>query len=176
MTTFRERVEAFIGEMYGVSRMPIPMGDDHIECALSALIYDVSGISALEKMGGKTLHNSDVSGAKKNVPDIKTFGNGDAWQLICKASSEREGWMKSTKAMQVQGGGCLVQVTTQQRNPDGSYAVAEAVTYVPDVHVMSDHAVHDGPPMDAIASEAAEIMAPGSNVIVGRHLQRNLPK
>jgi len=38
--------------------------------------------------------------------------------------------MKSTKAMLVPGG-TVIQVTTQQRNPDGSYAVAEALTFVP---------------------------------------------
>ena len=65
----------------------------------------------------KTLHNSDISGTKQNVPDVQTVGNGDAFQLLCKASSEKEGWMKSTKAMNV-GHGCLVQVTTQQRNDD----------------------------------------------------------
>lgn len=85
----------------------------------------------------KTLHNSDVSGARVNVPDIKVVGNGDMFQLLCKASSQREGWMKSTKAMDV-GSGCVVQVTTQQRNPDGSYAVAEALTFVPGVMVMDD--------------------------------------
>lgn len=83
----------------------------------------------------KTLHNSDISGAHKNVPDIKVVGDGDAFKLICKASSEAEGWMKSTKAMQIGDVGCLVQVTTQQRNDDGSYCVAEALTFVPDVVV-----------------------------------------
>ena len=84
----------------------------------------------------KTLHNSDVSGARKNVPDIKIVGNGDLFQLLCKASSKAEGWMKSTKAMEVPGG-CVVQVTTQQRNDDGSYAVAEALTFVPDVVIAN---------------------------------------
>jgi hypothetical protein len=82
-------------------------------------------------MNEKTLHNSDVSGARVNVPDIKVVGNGDMFQLLCKASSHAEGWMKSTKAMRVPTG-MVVQVTTQQRNPDGSYAVAEALTFVPD--------------------------------------------
>jgi hypothetical protein len=59
------------------------------------------------------------------------------WQLLGKASSQSQGWMKSCKAMQVPGG-CCVQVTTQQRNPDGSYAVAEAVTFVPGVRVEED--------------------------------------
>ena len=88
-------------------------------------------------MEGKSLHNSDVNGAKKNVQDIKVFGNGDLFQLLCKASSENEGWMKSTKAMQTDTG-CVVQVTTQQRNPDGSYSIAEAVTFVPGVEIFED--------------------------------------
>ena len=86
----------------------------------------------------KTLHNSDVSGARKNVKDIRVVGNGDLFQLLAKASSEEEGWMKSTKAMQIGDIGCLVQVTTQQRNADGSYAVAEALTFAPDVVIVAD--------------------------------------
>lgn len=78
----------------------------------------------------KTLKNSDASGTRQNVSDVEIFGNGDTWRLLCKASSQKEGWMKSTKVMDIDGG-CLVQVTTQQRNPDGSYAVAEAVALAP---------------------------------------------
>jgi hypothetical protein len=85
----------------------------------------------------KTLHNSDISGARVNVKDIKIIGNGDLFQLLCKASSKDEGWMKSSKAMEVPGG-CVVQVTTQQTNPDGSYSVAEALTFVPGVRVATD--------------------------------------
>lgn len=85
----------------------------------------------------KTLHNSDVSGAKINVPDIKVVGNGDTFRLLCKASSQNEGWMKSTKAMEVPGG-CVVQVTTQQKNIDGTYACAEALAYVPGVKIVDD--------------------------------------
>jgi hypothetical protein len=81
----------------------------------------------------KSLHNSDVNGARKNVKDIQVFGNGDAFQLLCKASSENEGWMKSTKAMQIDGVGCVVQVTTQH-----GYNVAEAVTFVPGVIITDD--------------------------------------
>ena len=85
----------------------------------------------------KTLHNSDFSGAEKNVPDIKKYGNPDLFQLICKASSEKEGWLKSTKVMETKEG-CVVQVTTQQRNPDNSYSIAEALTFVPNVIVAID--------------------------------------
>lgn len=85
----------------------------------------------------KTLHNSDVSGARKNVKDINVVGNGDMFRLLCKASSEAEGWMKSTKAMQTPHG-CVVQVTTQQRNIDLTYSVAEALTFVPGVVITDD--------------------------------------
>lgn len=78
----------------------------------------------------KTLHNSTVNGARKNVTDLVVFGNGDTFKLICKASSKAEGWMKSTKAMQIDGIGCVVQVTTQQGNN-----VAEAITFVPNVKI-----------------------------------------
>ena len=82
----------------------------------------------------KTLNNTNAAAAAKQVSDIEFFGDGDQWQLLGKASSVSQGWMKSSKAMEVPGG-CVVQVTTQQRNPDGSYAIAEAVTYVPGVVV-----------------------------------------
>ena len=87
----------------------------------------------------KTLDISEVKGAKKNISDLKVFGDGDTFKLLCKASSEKEGWMKSTKVCNLHNG-CLVQVTTQQRNPDGSYAVAEALTFVPsnNIHIESD--------------------------------------
>ena len=85
----------------------------------------------------KTLHNSGVSDARVNVKDIRVVGNGDMFRLLCKASSDTEGWMKSTKACEVPGG-CIVQVTTQQRNADGSYAVAEALSFVPGVKIADD--------------------------------------
>ena len=84
-------------------------------------------------MGEKTLHNSTISAAKENVKDLKVFGNGDLFKLIAKASSKEEGWMKSTKAMQIDDVGCIVQVTTQQGEN-----VAEALVYVPGVRVDGD--------------------------------------
>lgn len=85
----------------------------------------------------KTLDNTSIAEAKTKISDIKVFGNGDLFTLICKASSESQGWMKSTKAMQT-ASGCLVQVTTQQRNPDGSYSIAEALTFAPNATIMED--------------------------------------
>ena len=79
----------------------------------------------------KTLSNSDVPGAKISIPDLEVFGNGNLFQLLCKASSARQHWMKSTKAMEIPGVGCVVQVTTQQGDQ-----VAEAITFVPGVKVQ----------------------------------------
>ena len=78
-------------------------------------------------MNKRTLKNSTIDGARKNVKDIAVFGDGDTFKLISKASSENEGWMKSTKAMQINGVGCLVQVTTLENGHP-----AEALSFVPD--------------------------------------------
>lgn len=80
----------------------------------------------------KTLDNTNVAEAKAKVSDIKVFGNVDLFQLIAKASSKEQGWMKSTKAMETPKG-CVVQVTTQQGEN-----VAEALTFVPDVSIKVD--------------------------------------
>lgn len=82
----------------------------------------------------KTLDISEVKGAKANISDLKIYGDGDTFRLLCKASSESQGFMKSTKVCNV-GTDCIVQVTTQQRNPDGSYVVAEALTFVPNANI-----------------------------------------
>jgi hypothetical protein len=87
----------------------------------------------------KTLHNSDASEAKKNVSDLQVFGDGDTFKLICKASSKHEGWMKSTKAMEIQFVGCVVQVTTQQGDN-----ISEALTFVPNVKIIEDKDVTTG--------------------------------
>lgn len=85
-------------------------------------------------MSDKDMGITEVSTAKANISDLQVYGNGDTFALLCKASSQSQGWMKSTKVCNVIGG-CIVQVTTQQRNPDGSYAVAEALTYVPSMRI-----------------------------------------
>jgi hypothetical protein len=78
----------------------------------------------------KTLINTTASQAKENVKDIKFWGDGDIFKLISKASSVAEGWMKSTKAMEIFGIGCVIQVTTQQGDN-----VAEALTFVPNTRI-----------------------------------------
>ena len=78
----------------------------------------------------KTFNNTTASQAKDNVKDIEFWGDGDTFKLISKASSKKEGWMKSTKAMEVADLGCVVQVTTQQ-----GQNVAEAVVFVPGAQI-----------------------------------------
>lgn len=85
-------------------------------------------------MKEKDLGITTVRAAKDNISDLVVYGDGDTFALLCKASSQEQGWMKSTKVCNVFNG-CIVQVTTQQKNPDGSYAVAEALTYVPGVRL-----------------------------------------
>ena len=75
----------------------------------------------------------DVTCVADLPPSTKVVGNGDTFQLLCKASNKDEGWMKSAKAMEIPGVGCVVQVTTQQ----GDH-VAEALVFVPGVHLEDD--------------------------------------
>jgi hypothetical protein len=86
----------------------------------------------------KTLDNVDLDDVQKRVKDAVVVGNGDMFRLLCKVSSQREGWMKSTKAMEVPGG-CVVQVTTHQLGIGAnSFAIAEALTFVPNVKIADD--------------------------------------
>lgn len=76
-------------------------------------------------MSERSMNNTNTADARAAASDIKVVGNPDAWKLVCKASSQAQGWMRSTKAMDVPGG-CVLQVSTQVGG-----AVAEAVTFIP---------------------------------------------
>lgn len=98
----------------------------------------------------KALDVTSVDDAKSGkVSDIVVVGNGDLFQLLCKASSKSQGWMKSAKAMETPHG-CVVQVTTQQ----GDH-VAEALTYVPGVCIAPD--INDGRKLVARESSHASV-------------------
>ena len=104
----------------------------------------------------KTLGNTDASGASVNVPDIVFWGDGDKWELICKASSEKEGWMKSTKAMEIEGIGVVLQTSTQQQNAElvgqeddefvscmnSSYSLCDTTVFIPNVKI--ERTMEDG--------------------------------
>ena len=127
------------GKPYGRSSVPLFQGAAH-ECPQESCCWmpyqqkqaaKHEAENTEEVSTGKTLHNSTVSGARKNVSDLAVFGDGDTFKLISKASSKAECWMKSTKAMEIDGVGCVVQVTTQQGDN-----VAEALTFVPGVMII----------------------------------------
>jgi len=83
-------------------------------------------------MTEKSLDVVDSKDLQNKVSDVVVVGNPDTFQLLCKASSKSQGWMKSCKAMET-GSGCVVQVTTQQGDN-----VAEALTFVPGVKIVPD--------------------------------------
>lgn len=60
-------------------------------------------------------------------------GNPDDWQLLTKFMSADKMLMKSSKAYEILGVGCLVQVSTRQ-----NFRVAEALQFVPGVKVVDD--------------------------------------
>ena len=115
-------------DMGMVARMPDNHKDQWYVCKKQ---FEANFRPAEEITSEKSLGNTDSNGAKKNVKDIVFWGNGDTFKLISKASSKEEGWMKSTKAMEIPGVGCVVQVTTQQGDN-----VAEALTFVPGVVII----------------------------------------
>lgn len=79
----------------------------------------------------KSLSNTNMKDLAKTTPDVEVHGDPGAWKCVCKASSKNQGWMKSTKVLEVKSssfsqGGCLVQVSTELRGQ-----VAEALCFVP---------------------------------------------
>ena len=99
-----------------------------------------------DQIMNKTLKNSTVpgSGVTDNVPDVVKIGNPDDFVLLFKAYSDKEGWMKSTKALQVPNG-CIVQTTTQQLDQrDGRNSITDALVFVPGVKIESDRDSNHG--------------------------------
>ena len=66
---------------------------------------------------------------------VEFYGDPNAWKLISKASCDEEGWMKSTRAMEIPGLGCLVQVSTHQIGRDGTHSITEAIVAIPGVGI-----------------------------------------
>lgn len=85
-------------------------------------------------MEEKSLDVTDMDNLKEKVNDVKIHGNPGHWVCLCKGSSESQGWMKTTKAANVEGG-VVFQTETQQRNPNGSYALSQAVVFIPGAKV-----------------------------------------
>jgi len=116
----------------GTIEHPLNLKMDMLDNKVESLLSSVGDLVA-ERVTEKTFQNTDSDGAKKNVSDIQFWGDGDTFKLISKAWSKKEGWMKSTKAMEIKGVGCVIQVTTQE----GSN-VAEAVTFAPNCRIKEE--------------------------------------
>ena len=113
----------------------------------------------------KSLGNTDQDAAKKNVSDLVIFG-GDLFKLLSKASSVNEGWMKSTKAMEIEGVGCAIQVTTQQLNATGMmkmYSLEE-----------QEEATKTGIPLDHSVQLKASVIAEAITFIPGVKIKETL--
>ena len=87
--------------------------------------------------------------SKTNISDTEIWGNPDTFLLLTRVHYKKDRLIKTTKAMQIDGIGCVVQVTTQQLNDTGmlpmlnngglaldaetikASVIAEALTFVP---------------------------------------------
>ena len=78
----------------------------------------------------KSLSVSTPEELKAASPDVKLVGDPNAWICISKASSEKQGWMHSTKVCCVRGSGLLVQTSTELRTPQGERASSQALTFI----------------------------------------------
>jgi hypothetical protein len=86
------------------------------------------------EIGKLVTQTSDLtSGPSSQTPEV--YGNPDQFELLFKVQTKE--WKKSTKAFQAPNG-CLIQVSTERRSADGSWAVAEAVDFVPGVTIVEE--------------------------------------
>lgn len=111
------------------------LNDDFFEKLRKARPAGSEEIQRLQQES-KDLQRASVFETKDlDASSLTTFGNADRFQLLFKVASPD--FVRSTKAMQVEGG-CILQVSTRERAPSGGWAVAEAVTFVPNVRIIED--------------------------------------
>lgn len=82
-------------------------------------------------MTKRTLSTMNMDEATK--AGVQFSGDPGVWVCIGKAWNEEEGWMKSTKVLEVPFAGCFLQVTTQIGDQ-----IAEAVTWAPGLMLTPD--------------------------------------
>jgi hypothetical protein len=80
---------------------------------------------------------TSTAAAKAATSDVRVTGDPDMWQLLAKAGSESEGWMRSTKALQV-GPHVILQVSERQHNANGSYTIDNDLIRVENVRIVPD--------------------------------------
>jgi len=84
----------------------------------------------------RTLTTTTVEEAKAS--GVVLTGAADKWLCIAKAVNKDEGWMRSTKAMQIGAAGCLVQTSYIWTNSDGTKGCFEAVCFAPSVNLIEE--------------------------------------
>jgi hypothetical protein len=89
-------------------------------------------MAAAKKEEIRSLGVSSPEEAKAAFSDLIIVGEPDTWIVVAKASSESAGFMKTTKKMAVPGGS-IYQMETQQKAPDGSWALSQSSVFVPTV-------------------------------------------
>lgn len=129
-------------ELFTLSRISISE-ETYIASGFNSFVVKVKDLVDLQRKNTseygtvesskKVLTNLTTQDIIDNASDVVQFGNPDTYKLIRKAASQSQGWMKSTKAMEIEGVGCVIQVTTQQGDN-----VAEAVTFVPNVRIHEE--------------------------------------
>ena len=105
------------------------------EDPVEEITVEASAETFEEEVVEKTLTITDSDDLVSN--DIEVTGDPNSWKLICKVANTKEKWMKSTKALVV-GSNVILQVSTQQINPDGSNSLAEALVFVPNSSICED--------------------------------------
>jgi hypothetical protein len=102
--------------------------------AIRNRLYKAQSVSLEGRHLGKVLIvcTQDV---QSHEEDLQKYGNPDQFRLMFKAQTKD--WIKSTKAMNVPGG-CLVQMSTDRRQKNGSWVSAETSTFLPNAHVVPD--------------------------------------
>lgn len=81
-------------------------------------------------MAVKTYNTNPDNPAKEAVKDFESWGDITQWKHITKSWSSKEDWLKSTKAMEIEGVGCILLVSTQNEE-----MIAETTTFIPGVKI-----------------------------------------
>lgn len=82
-------------------------------------------------MKKRTVSNTTPKQAAQS--GVEFLGDPNKWVVLHKAWNADEGWMRSTKALEIPGVGCMVQVSTLEKDK-----IAESVCFVPDVGITAD--------------------------------------
>jgi len=82
-------------------------------------------------MKKRTVSNTTPKQAAQS--GVEFLGDPNKWVVLHKAWNTREGWMRSTKALEIPGVGCMVQVSMLDED-----RIAESLCFVPDVGIADD--------------------------------------